>query len=106
MTNEEAIDILKHNYPSACFTELCEAVDIAIKALSADPQPSETSKVIAQIIINEMDMRKLLNTAEPQRKKIERTTPGNLVIGNDGRLVYCPMCGAKYDRSDDDGRTN
>ena len=38
MTNEEAIDVLKHNYPSMCFTELCEAVEIAIQALSAQPE--------------------------------------------------------------------
>lgn len=38
MTRKEAIDVLKHNYPSACFTDLCEAVDIAIKALSAKPE--------------------------------------------------------------------
>ena len=35
MTREEAIDVLKCNYPSSCFEELCKAVDIAIKALSA-----------------------------------------------------------------------
>ena len=35
MTREEAIDVLKHNYPSDCFTDLCEAVEIAIQALSA-----------------------------------------------------------------------
>lgn len=35
MTREEAIDVLKHNYPSACFADLCEAVEIAIQALSA-----------------------------------------------------------------------
>ena len=34
MTREEAIDVLKHNYPSSCFEDLCKAVDIAIKALS------------------------------------------------------------------------
>lgn len=38
MTREEAIDVLKHNYPSSCFTELCEAVEIAIHALSAQPE--------------------------------------------------------------------
>jgi len=38
MTREEAIDVLKHNYPSACFTDLCEAVEIAIQALSAQPE--------------------------------------------------------------------
>ncbi len=37
MTREEAIDVLKHNYPSSCFTDLCEAVEIAIQALSAQP---------------------------------------------------------------------
>ena len=35
MTREDAIDVLKHNYPSACFTELYDAVEIAIQALSA-----------------------------------------------------------------------
>lgn len=38
MTREEAIDVLKHNYPSACFADLCEAVEIAIQALSAQPE--------------------------------------------------------------------
>ena len=33
MTREEAIDVLKHNYPSACFADLCEAVEMAIEAL-------------------------------------------------------------------------
>lgn len=33
MTKDEVIDVLKHNYPSACFTDLCEAVDMAIEAL-------------------------------------------------------------------------
>lgn len=35
MTRKEAIDVLRHNYPSTCFTDLCEAVEIAIQALSA-----------------------------------------------------------------------
>ena len=39
MTREEAIDVLKHNYPSACFMDLCEAVEIAIQALSAQSEP-------------------------------------------------------------------
>lgn len=38
MTREEAIDVLKHNYPSSCFEDLCKAVDIAIKALSVQPE--------------------------------------------------------------------
>lgn len=31
----DAIDVLKRNYPSSCYEDLCKAVDIAIKALSA-----------------------------------------------------------------------
>ena len=38
MTREDAINVLKHNYPSACFTDLCEAVEIAIQALSSQPE--------------------------------------------------------------------
>ena len=39
MTREEAIDVLKHNYPSSCFEDLCEAVETAIQSLSAQPEP-------------------------------------------------------------------
>jgi hypothetical protein len=34
----DAIDVLKRNYPSSCFEDLCKAVDIAIKVLSAQPE--------------------------------------------------------------------
>lgn len=34
LTRNEAIDILKRNYPSSCYTELCKAVDLAIEVLS------------------------------------------------------------------------
>ncbi len=35
MTNKEAIETLKTNYPDACFEQLREAVDAAISALQA-----------------------------------------------------------------------
>lgn len=35
MTREEAIVVLKRNYPDACFSDLREAVDVAIQSLSA-----------------------------------------------------------------------
>ena len=38
MTREDAIDVLKHNYPSACFTDLCDAVELAIQALYAQSE--------------------------------------------------------------------
>ncbi len=36
---QDAIDVLKRNYPSSCFEDLCKAVDLAIEALSAQPEP-------------------------------------------------------------------
>lgn len=39
ISRQEAIDVLKRNYPSRCFEDLCKAVDIAIKSLSAQPEP-------------------------------------------------------------------
>lgn len=38
ISRQEAIDVLKRNYPSSCFEDLCKAVDIAIKALSEQPE--------------------------------------------------------------------
>ena len=40
MTNEEAIETLKANYPDACFEQLREAVDIAIEALIRSEFPN------------------------------------------------------------------
>lgn len=38
MTNSEAIEVLKVNYPDPCYIFLREAVDTAIRALSAQPE--------------------------------------------------------------------
>ena len=35
MTNVEAIETLRANYPDACYSQLREAVDVAIQALKA-----------------------------------------------------------------------
>jgi len=37
MTIEEAIEVLKANYPDKCYEQLCEAVEIAIEALEQKP---------------------------------------------------------------------
>ena len=38
MTNSEAIEVLKKNYPDRCYESLRDAVDTAIYALSAQPE--------------------------------------------------------------------
>lgn len=42
MTNAEAIETLRANYPDACFEQLREAVDVAIKALKAQDIAGDT----------------------------------------------------------------
>ena len=37
MTNVEAIETLRANYPDACYALLREAIDVAIKALQRKP---------------------------------------------------------------------
>lgn len=41
MTNAEAIETLKANYPDACYEQLREAVDKAIKALEEKMESEE-----------------------------------------------------------------
>lgn len=82
MTREEAIDVLKHNYPSACFTDLYEAVEIAIQALSA----------------------------QPERKKGKWVGKGSegfgiFICDNCGKLSmmeydFCPNCGCRMEEGD------
>lgn len=51
MTREEAIEVLKANYPSRCFEQLCEAVDMAIKALEQEPCKDAISrKAVLEIL--------------------------------------------------------
>ena len=50
MTNKEAIETLRANYPDACFGQLREAVDMAIEAL----EKSELSRPADDAIIHQM----------------------------------------------------
>ena len=68
MTREEAIDVLKHNYPSSCYEDLCKAVDMAIKALK---QPE--IKCIAKVTLTDEQVKEAFEkvkgeilTAQPE----------------------------------------
>lgn len=45
MTNEEAIETLKANYPDACFEQLREAVDMAISTLEKQIQKKSKAPI-------------------------------------------------------------
>ena len=49
MTNSEAIEVLKANYPDPCFELLREAVDTAIYTLSAQPTQTNTSNALKSL---------------------------------------------------------
>ena len=52
MTNAEAIETLRANYPDACFGQLREAVDMAITALTAQPETHECDLIDRHAAIN------------------------------------------------------
>ena len=53
MTNEEAIETLRANYPDACFEQLREAVDVAIATLTAQPESAERNEESKQNVPND-----------------------------------------------------
>lgn len=62
MTNAEAIEILKVNYPDACYEQLREAVDTAIEALKAQDTTGDTvnRQAAIDVINNAFDRETLL----------------------------------------------
>lgn len=88
MTNEEAIETLKRNYPSECFEQLREAVDMAISALEKQiPMKSGMKKLIGKLGNNNVYV---------------------IPCGNCGSSIkithlFCPWCGQAIDWSDVEG---
>lgn len=82
MTNSEAIETLKANYPDPCFGLLREAVDVAINALSAQPRKGKwveiQDDIFAPIVV-------CSNCG--QRAMVD-------LYGEYQRTRYCPNCGA------------
>lgn len=88
MTNEEAIETLKRNYPSECFEQLREAVDMAISALEKQ-------------IPKKPGMKKLIG-------KLGNSNVYVIPCGNCGSSIkithlLCPWCGHAIDWSDVEG---
>ena len=75
MTPQEAIDVLKKNYPSECFEDLREAVDEAIKALEKQiPMPPKMGYAFGEKI-------RTVLTFRGEKEKAETKTD------------CCPACG-------------
>lgn len=117
MTREEAIDVLKHNYPSACFTELCDAVEMAIQALK-HASTIDLDSIIAEHedIGYEKGRRdgfaEAIEEAEPVRhgkwmkKPAYKGAEFNIYTCSECgepwwfTMKYCGNCGAKMDSND------
>jgi len=48
MTNEEAIKVIKANWPPINNSILCEALTLALRALSGEDQPSKSCSYYAE----------------------------------------------------------
>lgn len=76
MTIEEAIDVLDRNYPDKCFGILCDAVDMAIKALEAHKEGRWVTTGVEHLV--ECD--------QCHKRRMFGDT-----------MQFCPNCGAKME---------
>ena len=85
MTNEEAIETLKSNYPDKCYELLCEAVDTAIKSLENEPKRGHWIR---------LDMHRGMEQYRCSVCEAECYVPECL-----GEPIYsfCPFCGNPMD---------
>lgn len=124
MTNAEAIETLRANYPDACYEQLREAVDAAIEALKAQDATGDT--ISRQAAIDALDMIIAMNykdwaraqnairqlpSAQPEQNGYWRHYEGYLTCSECGTEYYddimeycgddvpkfCPCCGAKME---------
>ena len=109
---QDAIDILKANYPDACFEQLREAVDVAIIALQSAEPERKTEKLIEEI--NKMDrlylniqdgeirvlpydnVIRIIQRTEPERKTGKWIYHPEIKNIYGGKCIECSECGEKY----------
>lgn len=112
MTNKEAIEILRANYPDACFGQLREAVDAAIEALKAQNVAGDTisrqaaiealdkrfdsipMEQTTEILLLRKDLREL-PPAEPKRIRGRWTCDQCGYMNNIEGMNFCQKCGRK-----------
>ena len=124
MSNAEAIETLRANYPDACFAQLRDAVDVAIDALKAQDEVGDTISRQAAIesvrrfyddyivFDNGISLEKLLKELPPAPvREVKRGkwiwddegyhcseccfhAYGNTRECLDGTYRFCPNCGA------------
>ena len=99
MTNAEAIEILRANYPDACFEQLRAAVDKAVEALEAQDATGDSISRQAAIksitwhkgVVDKSVAKRILiqlPSAQPERK--------NGAWINEGRIIRCNRCKIGY----------
>lgn len=104
MTNAEAIETLRANYPDACFSLLREAVDAAIEALKARDAAGDTISRQAAIaysisgMTREIDGEKWIRVSEVRESiktmpsaQPERKT-GKWIKNEDRHSWHCSEC--------------
>lgn len=95
----DAVDVLKHNYPSSCFEDLCKAVDIAIKALSAQSERKKGKWIPHREKSREYIGTVLINVSYDYWFCDEC---GYRVENGQPMYKYCPNCGARMKGEEDE----
>lgn len=73
MTNAEAIETLRVNYPDACYEQLREAVDAAIEALKAQDAAGDTISRQAAIDKCNDHIRQIYNSYEASQRLLDES---------------------------------
>lgn len=101
MTNTDAIETLKANYPDACYEQLREAVDAAIKALKVqDKTVIEMKLADANELKNITSDIWLLDRINELPIEVEPVVHGKWIKMSDADGVYyaCSECGNELPR--------
>ena len=81
MTNEEAIEVLKINYPKKCYIFFCEALDMAIEALSQSKKE----------ILTDTEKRIFLSAMGRERRVCEQLEKESAHIPADRKIPLIPI---------------
>lgn len=90
MTNNEAIEVLRANYPDACFGQLREAVDMAIAALTRQIENTTQDATQMSLSSAQQSMTATSNT------RMSNTVKTPVMDGWNDRTVA--ICTAKVER--------
>lgn len=93
----EAIEVLKRNYPSRCYEDLCKAVDVAIKSLSAHPKRN-MGKWVEKDVIYVTDTKYAIDAWQSCKCSVCKRYDTRPYMYYFSEPRFCSYCGVEMER--------